>query len=150
VGQATVFRGLSTTLSQPYAKTGRHAAAAACASQVACSGFQNRNTISHRRQSREIRIKARTDTSNKQPLILYSLKSGACRYGELRRRIPEPSEKVLLQQLRQLESDGVIERLVTPGKTQKVSYQFTAYGQTLNTILRAMAEWGVKHRQRVE
>jgi DNA-binding HxlR family transcriptional regulator len=83
-----------------------------------------------------------------KPLILFSLKDGPRRYGELRRRVSGPSEKVLLQQLRQLEADGILERHTTPGKTPRVTYGFTAYGETLNTILGKMAAWGAAHRKR--
>jgi len=84
-----------------------------------------------------------------KPLILFSLKDGPRRYGELRRRVSEPSEKVLLQQLRQLETDGIVERHVTPGKTPRVTYGFTAYGETLNAILGKLAAWGETHRKRL-
>jgi DNA-binding HxlR family transcriptional regulator len=83
-----------------------------------------------------------------KPLILYFLKDGTQRYSDLRGRISEPSEKVLVQQLRELERDGVLERVIYPEVPPRVEYCFSEYGWTLVPMLREMAEWGENHRKR--
>ncbi len=82
-----------------------------------------------------------------KPLILFCLKPGTQRYSELRRRIAGPSHKVLTQQLRQLERDGIVTRKVYPSVPPKVEYSLSRYGKTLIPVLDAMATWGQKHGQ---
>ena len=81
-----------------------------------------------------------------KPLILRELKSGTLRYGQLQRRIPEASQKVLTAQLRQLERDGLIERSVHHETVMRTQYTLSAYGKTLRPALLALAQWGQKHR----
>jgi DNA-binding HxlR family transcriptional regulator len=81
-----------------------------------------------------------------KPIILFALKGGPRRYGELRREVPEAAQKVLTEQLREMEADGVLARKSKGGKTPEVQYSLTSYGRTLMPILRAMAEWGRRHR----
>ncbi len=75
-------------------------------------------------------------------VILWHLIEGTRRYGEIRRAIPEVSEKMLIQQLRELEGDGLIARKVYPEVPPKVEYSFTVYGETLKPVLRALVSWG--------
>ena len=82
-----------------------------------------------------------------KPLILFCLKPGTQRYSELRRQISGPSHKVLTQQLRQLERDGIVARKIYPSVPPKVEYSLSRYGKTLIPVLNAMANWGVKHGQ---
>lgn len=82
-----------------------------------------------------------------KPMILFYLKSGKRRYGRLRAYLPEPSEKVLIEQLRQLARDGIIERHVHPATPPQVEYVLTEYGKTLLPLLQLMADWGAKHRK---
>jgi DNA-binding HxlR family transcriptional regulator len=81
-------------------------------------------------------------------LILYQLKDGPVRFGELQRLIADASHKVLTEQLRELESDAIIARLEYPGKPLKVEYTLSAQGLTLKPILAMMAEWGAAFRAR--
>jgi DNA-binding HxlR family transcriptional regulator len=81
-----------------------------------------------------------------KPIILFALKGGPRRFGELRREVPEAAQKVLTEQLRELEADGILARKVKAGKTPEVFYSLTSYGKTLMPILRAMAGWGRRHR----
>lgn len=85
-----------------------------------------------------------------KPAILWHLSEGYYRFGELRRRIPNITQKMLTQQLRELEKDGVITRKVYAEVPPKVEYSLTAYGKTLTPILRQMCRWGEEHRQKVE
>ena len=83
-----------------------------------------------------------------KPLILQSLKGGALRFGQLLRRIPEASRKVLTAQLRELEREQVISRTALGSRAARVEYALTPYGRTLAPVLKAMAEWGKQHQLR--
>src|SRR5438445_10636912 len=78
-------------------------------------------------------------------VILFWLRDGTLRFGELRRRIPGVSERMLTQQLRELEAQGVIHRAVYPVVPPRVEYSLTAYGRTLGPITDLMCAWGKKH-----
>jgi DNA-binding HxlR family transcriptional regulator len=82
-----------------------------------------------------------------KPLILYSLKAGTRRYGELRRTIPDAPKKVLTDQLRELEQDGIVLRNAHRQRIGGVEYSLTSYGKTLAPILRLMATWGEKRKK---
>lgn len=82
-------------------------------------------------------------------LILFWLRDQVCRFGELRRKIPHISERMLTQQLRELENDGVVHRKIHPVVPPKVEYSLTIYGRTLGPITELMCKWGEKHQQRV-
>ncbi|MCX6848044.1 MAG: helix-turn-helix domain-containing protein [Verrucomicrobia bacterium] len=77
-----------------------------------------------------------------KPIILYYLKEGTKRSSELARQIPEVSGKVLTEQLRELERDGIIQRTVFATVPPTVEYSLTELGLTLRPVLRALAEWG--------
>ncbi|MEU4271940.1 helix-turn-helix domain-containing protein [Streptomyces sp. NPDC026092] len=78
-----------------------------------------------------------------KPLILWALHAhGATRFGELRRQIARVSEKVLIQQLRELEADGIVHREVYPEVPPRVEYSLTALGEALNTALLPLGDWG--------
>jgi len=78
-----------------------------------------------------------------KPIILFNLLSGEKRYGELRRSVPAITEKVLIQQLKQLETDGLIARKAMQVVPPHVTYALTPSGQRLETVLYAMAVWAV-------
>ena len=82
-------------------------------------------------------------------LILFWLRDQVCRFGELRRRIPAISERMLTQQLRELEEDGIVRRKVYPVVPPRVEYSLTEYGRSLKRALRAICEWGHKHMERI-
>ncbi|MGW6565478.1 winged helix-turn-helix transcriptional regulator [Streptomyces sp. NPDC054975] len=78
-----------------------------------------------------------------KPLILWALHAhGATRFGELRRGLAGVSEKVLIQQLRELEADGIVHREIYPEVPPRVEYSLTALGESLNTALLPLGEWG--------
>ena len=81
-------------------------------------------------------------------LILYFLKGGPQRTGSLQQHIVGVSKKMLTQQLKELEHDGLIERKDYHQVPPKVEYSLTAHGETLKPILAMMASWGSKHRSR--
>ncbi|BAZ09465.1 putative transcriptional regulator [Calothrix sp. NIES-4071] len=69
------------------------------------------------------------------------------RFGELQRALPGITQKMLTQQLRELEDDGIVRRQVYPQIPPKVEYSLTPLGETLKPLLYAMHEWGVKYLQ---
>jgi DNA-binding HxlR family transcriptional regulator len=83
-----------------------------------------------------------------KPLILFHLRDRAMRFSELRRLVPQATQKMLTQQLRDLERDGIIHREVYAVVPPKVDYSLTEYGQTLKPLLSLMCVWGIKHRSR--
>ena len=78
-------------------------------------------------------------------IILHHLIEQKLRFGELQRLIPQASHKVLIQQLRELESDGIIHREVYPVVPLKTEYSLTDFGKTLIPILAAICDWGRRH-----
>jgi DNA-binding HxlR family transcriptional regulator len=78
-------------------------------------------------------------------LIIRALMSGVQRFGELQRALPGITQKMLTQQLRELEEDGIIHRQVYAQIPPKVEYSLTPLGESLQPILYAMHEWAVKH-----
>jgi DNA-binding HxlR family transcriptional regulator len=85
-----------------------------------------------------------------KPLILYHLAHGTRRYGELRRAIGSVSDKVLIQQLKELQADGIIARLDYGEIPPKVEYSLTAFGKTLGKALVPLCVWGTKYSTDVE
>lgn len=81
-----------------------------------------------------------------KPIILFVIKEETKRFGEIKKLIPGITQKMLTQQLRELEQDGVIHRKVYPVVPPKVEYSMTEYGNTLSPILTAMAKWGASHQ----
>src|SRR5688500_5745351 len=75
-------------------------------------------------------------------LILWELAPGARRFGELRRQVDGISEKVLIQQLRELETAGIVHREQYNEVPPRVEYSLTPLGESLNTALVPLCEWG--------
>ena len=82
-----------------------------------------------------------------KPIIVNALKEGTLRFGQLRRHTPEATRKVLTEQLRELERDGILTRRVFGQKWERVDYSLTAYGRTLVPVLELMADWGKIHKK---
>ncbi|MBL1067956.1 helix-turn-helix domain-containing protein [Streptomyces sp. 7-21] len=83
-------------------------------------------------------------------LILWALHEETRRFGELRRLIPGVSEKVLIQQLRELEADQIVHREVYREVPPRVEYSLTDFGVSLNEALAPLGAWGDRHRARIE
>jgi DNA-binding HxlR family transcriptional regulator len=80
-----------------------------------------------------------------KPIILYHLIGQKLRFSELQRIMPQATQKMLTQQLRELESDGLVHREVFPVVPPKTEYSLTEYGQTLAPVLKSMCDWGNEH-----
>jgi DNA-binding HxlR family transcriptional regulator len=84
-----------------------------------------------------------------KPLILWHLKEcKVLRHGELRRLIPGITQKMLTQQLRQLEADGLVERTPYAETPPRVEYAMTEHGRGLQELLDDFCEWGDAHARR--
>ncbi|EPH6761259.1 MULTISPECIES: winged helix-turn-helix transcriptional regulator [Enterobacteriaceae] len=78
-------------------------------------------------------------------IILFHLFDGKVqRYSDFEKLIPEISQKMLAQQLRKLEADGIVSRMVYPQVPPKVEYRLTEWGQALCPALDAMLKWAEK------
>lgn len=82
-------------------------------------------------------------------VILCHLTHGKKRTSELKRLMPNITQKMLTQQLRELEEDGVINRIVYQQIPPKVEYELSDYGWSLESILNALCDWGEKHITKV-
>jgi DNA-binding HxlR family transcriptional regulator len=82
-------------------------------------------------------------------LILRDLMEGTKRFGELKKSIDTISQKVLTQQLRKMEEDGIVERKVYAEVPPKVEYTLTETGYSLKPILDSMVAWGEQYKQLV-
>jgi len=75
-------------------------------------------------------------------LILWLLKDRILRFSELKRKLPKITQKMLTNQLRELESDGLVHRKVYAQVPPKVEYSLTDLGKSFLPILKAMHKWG--------
>lgn len=78
-------------------------------------------------------------------VILYYLTSGKRRFGEIAVRIPTISRKVLTQQLKELEKDGLIVREQFKEMPPRVEYSLTDLGKSLNPVFNEMSNWGLEN-----
>jgi len=83
-------------------------------------------------------------------VILWELNAQSFRFGELKRQLPDISEKMLIQQLRELEADGIVHRAVFHEVPPRVEYSATKLGVTLNEALGPLADWGDRNAKRVQ
>lgn len=78
-------------------------------------------------------------------ILWHVLKAEAIRYADLKKSIPNISHKVFSQELKHLEMDGLIQRIVHDLKPPKVEYHATDKGKSLESILSDLCDWGRKH-----
>lgn len=84
-----------------------------------------------------------------KPLVLFHLNSGPRRFGVLKRLVTGISEKVLIQQLRELADDGVIIRRDYQELPPRVDYEMTPFGHSLAQALKPLCAWGDENRCRI-
>jgi DNA-binding HxlR family transcriptional regulator len=76
-------------------------------------------------------------------LVLTGLKASDLRFSQMKRQIPDISQRMLTQTLRKLERDGLITRTVTPSIPPRVDYALTDLGRSLTTELAPLAKWAL-------
>lgn len=82
-----------------------------------------------------------------KPIIIYQLMSGPKRYSELKRAIPNITEKVLIQHLKQLVADDLVTRKAEQVIPPSVTYSLSQAGTELSDMMEAMVAWGLRHGQ---
>lgn len=82
--------------------------------------------------------------------IIRELLSGTRRFGELHRGIPDISQKVLTQNLRAMEKDGLVARRVYAEVPPRVEYSLSDLGESLRSVISVMAQWGMHYKGMVE
>lgn len=83
-------------------------------------------------------------------MVLHRLMQGSARFNELRRALPNVTQRMLTRQLRELEADGVIRRKVYAQVPPKVEYSLTECGRCLEPLLQMMGQWGEQYRSKVK
>ena len=78
-------------------------------------------------------------------VILYHLVTGKLRFNELQKLVTNATPKMLTQQLRELEADGLITRTVYPVVPPKTEYSMTDFGKTLMPVLDSLCAWGKEY-----
>lgn len=81
-------------------------------------------------------------------VILFHLQEGTARFNEIRRRIPNVTQRTLTNQLRELEVDGLINRKVYAQVPPKVEYSLSDLGRSMTPILGALKDWGDENLDR--
>ncbi len=82
-------------------------------------------------------------------VVLFWLLGGKLRFGELRRKLPNCTQRMLTLQLRELEEDGLVLRTVFAEVPPHVEYELTAFGKSLEPVLLGMRAWGEKYKKRL-
>lgn len=85
-----------------------------------------------------------------KPVIVFHLLDGKLRFNALCRMVPNATPRMITLQLRELEADGVVARMVYPEVPPKVEYELTAFGRTLEPILLSLRDWGEAFQARNE
>ncbi|MCI4129272.1 helix-turn-helix domain-containing protein [Bacillus swezeyi] len=83
-------------------------------------------------------------------LILWYLGEKNMRFGELKRALPQITQKMLTKQLRELEEDGIVNRFVHHQVPPKVEYSLSEMGKSLLPILSTLSEWGTFYAEQAE
>ena len=79
-------------------------------------------------------------------VILWHLNQATMRFSELEKRIPGITQKMLAQQLREMEKDRLVKRKVYPVVPPKVEYSITSHGKSLTPVLVELGKWGERHQ----
>ncbi len=84
-----------------------------------------------------------------KPIVLWQLTPGPRRFGELRRLVTGISEKMLIQQLREMQAHGIVDRRDFGEIPPRVEYALTGFGVSLSDALRPLCDWGREHMGRM-
>jgi DNA-binding HxlR family transcriptional regulator len=82
-------------------------------------------------------------------ILLWHLFGGKLRFSELRRKVPGISQKMLTEQLRELEGHGLVSRTVYAEVPPRVEYAATALGESLRPVITAIGDWGQMHGHKI-
>lgn len=85
-----------------------------------------------------------------KPIVLWHLAPGTRRFGELRRLVTGISEKMLIQQLREMQADGIVAREDFREIPPRVEYSLTPFGVSLMEALKPLCGWGLAHLKEIE
>lgn len=85
-----------------------------------------------------------------KPNILWQLLEGKLRYGDIKKRIPNISERMLAMQLKEMEADGLVTRTVHAEVPPRVDYELTNLGLSMEPMLRSIDEWGDSYREAIK
>ncbi len=86
-----------------------------------------------------------------KPIILLHLfNKGTQRFSELKRLMPDITQKMLTKQLRELEDEDIVNRVIYPQVPPKVEYSISEYGQSLKPVLAVMHQWGTLHAAHIQ
>ena len=78
-------------------------------------------------------------------IVMHLTAQQVCRFGELRKKLPRITQRMLTLQLREMERDGLVTRKVYAEVPPKVEYQLTELGRGLKAVYQAMHRWGLQH-----
>ncbi len=84
------------------------------------------------------------------PIVLYCLSGGTRRFSELQRQVPDISKKMLIQVLRRLANDGLVNRKVYPVVPPKTEYSLTALGRRMHEPISLLCQWALEHEDDLE
>jgi len=82
-------------------------------------------------------------------VILYHLLTGTKRFNELRRLMPAVTQRMLTRQLRELEADGIVDRVIYAEVPPKVEYSLTEFGQSLESVIKVLQQWGSRYLDKI-
>jgi len=77
-----------------------------------------------------------------KPVVIFLITLGKNRFSVLQKAIPDISKQMLVNQLRELENDHLIERVIFPEMPPRVEYNISEYGKTILPVISLMADWG--------
>ena len=83
-------------------------------------------------------------------ILLHLITEGTQRFSELKRLMPAITQKMLTKQLRELEDEDIINRVIYPQVPPKVEYSISEYGKSLQPVLAIMHEWGTGHATHIQ
>ena len=81
-----------------------------------------------------------------KPIVIFLINMGKNRFSLLKKAIPDISKQMLVNQLREMEEDKLIERMVYAEVPPRVEYTLSAHGKTVLPIIAVMADWGKKYK----
>ena len=93
-----------------------------------------------------IRATARALDGKYKAVIIWYLKDGVMRFGEIGRVVPEATPRILSKQLREMELDGLVRKVVYPEVPPRTEYSLTEDGFAIIPVIMTMYEWGISRR----